>query len=98
MPTLKGVWVPKRISNDIFQLVCELNTILKGNYFVATLIPTLSNLYIYQLDYTVWAWNHDTSFSDFCIRQEFKYNHSQMKAYLIGLIKGLNNSLTKINN
>jgi len=86
---LDGLWVPKQKSNDINQLVGELNTLLGGNYFVATLIPT-STTYVYQLDYTTWAWSHDKRYKELCIDEALKFKHKEMKAYLMGLTLGLN--------
>lgn len=89
--TVDGFWVPKKISNDILQLVGELNTLLGGNYFVATLAPTQINSCssIYQLDYTLWARKNDNKFKSLCIDETAKYGFKEIKAYLLGLTSGL---------
>lgn len=86
---LDGLWVPKKVSNDILQLVGELNNYLGGNYFVATLTPTSKGNYIYQLDYTLWAREHNMSYSYLCIDETQSYKHKEMKAYLLGLTQGI---------
>nr|DAH41679.1 MAG TPA: hypothetical protein [Bacteriophage sp.] len=87
------LWTPKQISNDIFQLVGELNTLLGGNYFIATLFPTTKGNYKYQLDYTTWAWKHDKKYKELCIEEAMNFKHKEMKAYLLGLTSGLRISI-----
>lgn len=87
---MREKWSPKQKSNLVLNLIAELNSILKGNYFVSELFYNKNNKCCYTLEMTATGLNKRMKNLSFLqIQKSDEFSYAQMHIYLTGIINGL---------
>ena len=79
---MREKWSPKQKSNLVLNLIAELNSILKGNYFVSELFYNKNNKCCYTLELTATGLNKRMKNLSFLQIQKRKFFNVLMMLYL----------------
>lgn len=88
---MRGLWTPKQQSSSVQNLVAQLNSILKGNYFVLILkdAPLRYGRYYYVLELTALGYKKNKRLEYLQVFSDEKFSFDDMYIYLMGIINGL---------
>lgn len=87
--TINNCWCPQVVPKDVHRLISNLNSILKGPYFIANVVPTKNSFNYYRLSYTPWAYENNKDYEQLCTDETTRFRLNEFKAYLLGLTIGL---------